>query len=478
MSEKGISEAPSMRLAERAHRKPAHFLRKGLLLIALGLFGTAGALAVVQPPEKPVVYTEESVLALPKIEVLSQSTASDPFISETVIQRGDTLAALLQRLHVQEPGLQAFLVQDPSARSIYKLYPGRVVRAALDHEGRLVSLRYDHTPGARDEGRYVSRWLEIQPKEDGGFVAYENEQVAETQIRVAEGEIVSSLFGATDAAGIPDHITFQMVEILSSKIDFMRDLRKGDRFRIVYETYSNEGRQIGAGRVLALEFLNKNDTYDAVWFAPDSSSGGYYDFEGSSLRGAFLRNALKFTRISSTFGGRRHPVHGGWRRHNGVDYAAPSGTPIHATADGVVKFAGWQRGYGHTIILEHHNNITTLYAHQTGFAKGIKKGVKVSQGTHIGYVGATGWATGPHLHYEFRVKNKPVDPLSVDLPVARTLEAEERKQFERVIAQYRDHIQLLRGPAIVTAPLGDEDSGTAVLEPADDAAVKVAANKP
>src|SRR5690606_25921584 len=200
-----------------------------------------------------------------------------------------------------------------AARSIYKLYPGRVIRAALDHEGRLVSLRYDHTPGVRDQGQYFSRWLEVRPDGKGGFIASEEQQAADTQIRIAEGEITSSLFGATDAAGIPDHITFQMVEILGSKIDFLRDLRQGDRSRLVYETYSNYGRDVGAGRVLALEFLNKGKIYDAVWFAPESASGAYYDFDGRSLKGAFLRNALKFTRISSTFGGRRHPVHGGWR---------------------------------------------------------------------------------------------------------------------------------------------------------------------
>ena len=457
MSEKGIPETPSLRAAARAHRKPFHLVRKGLLLVALGLFGTAGALAVVQPAEKPQVYTAQSVLPLPKIEALSDTVSSDPFISETVIRRGDTLADLLQRLHVQEAGLLPFLIKEPAARSIYKLYPGRVIRAALDHEGRMVSLRYDHTPGVRHEGKFLSRWLEITPNDDGGFTAVEHEKAADTQIRVAEGEISTSLFGATDAAGIPDHITFQMVEILSSKIDFMKDLRKGDRFRIVYETYSHDGREVGAGRVLALEFLNKDKAYDAVWFAPESSSGGYYDFDGRSLKGAFLRNALKFTRISSTFGGRRHPVHGGWRQHKGVDYAAPSGTPIHATADGVIKFAGWQRGYGTTIIIEHHNGISTLYAHQKGFAKGIKKGTRVSQGDHIGYVGSTGWSTGPHLHYEFRVNNKPVDPLSIDLPVARTLEPAERKQFEVVMAQYRDHIQLLRGPSISDTE-GDVDS--------------------
>jgi murein DD-endopeptidase MepM/ murein hydrolase activator NlpD len=451
MTEKGTPDTPSMRAIARAHRKPFHLVRKTLLLVALGLFGTAGALAVVEPPEKPAAYTARSILELPELPSIDQVATSDPFISETVIQRGDTLAALLQRLNVHEPGLQAFLIKEPAARSIYKLYPGRIVRAALDHEGRLVSLRYDHTPGVRENGRFLSRWLEVQPDGQGGFIATENEQLADTQVRIAEGEISSSLFGATDAAGIPDHITLQMVEILASKIDFLQDLRKGDRFRLVYETYAHDGREVGAGRVLALEFQNKDKTYDAVWFAPEGSGGGYYDFNGVSLRGAFLRNALKFTRISSTFGGRRHPVHGGFRQHKGVDYAAPAGTPIHATADGVVKFAGWQNGYGNTIIIEHHNKISTLYAHQQGFAKGIKAGVKVSQGMHIGYVGSTGWSTGPHLHYEFRVNDKPVDPLSVDLPVARTLSPAERKQFDTVVAQYRDHIQLLQGPALASS---------------------------
>lgn len=463
MSEKGIPDAPSLRTAMRTHRKPFHFVRKGVLLVALGLFATAGALAVVQPAEKPVVYTQQSVLPLPMIEVLAEPASSDPFISETVIRRGDTLADLLQRLHVQEAGLQSFLIQEPAARSIYKLYPGRVIRAAHDHEGRLVSLRYDHTPGIRHEGQFVSRWLEISPDGEGGFTAAEREQVADTQIRIAEGVINSSLFGATDAAGIPDHITLQMAEILSSKVDFMRDLRKGDSFRVVYETYASEGRDVGAGRVLAVEFMNKDKTYDAVWFTPEASSGGYYDFDGRSLQGAFLRNALKFTRISSTFGGRRHPVHGGWRRHNGVDYAAPSGTPIRATADGVIKFAGWQRGYGNTIIIEHHNNITTLYAHQKGFAKNIKQGVKVGQGDHIGYVGSTGWSTGPHLHYEFRVNNKAVDPLSLDLPVARTLSPAERKQFDTVLAQYREQIQLLGGTSIAAAKQDGETADATQL---------------
>lgn len=443
MFKKGTTDTPSFRDILRSHRKPHHFIRNGIALVALGLFAGAAALAVVKPQEAPVVYQARQLLSLPDPlpQLAADSTA--PFISETLIRRGDTLAALLQRLRVQEKGLQQFLVQSKDARSIYKLYPGRSIQAAMDGEGNLISLRYNHTPGTSENGKYVFKWLEVTANDDASFTATEHSAAAETQVRIAESEIKSSLFGATDSADIPDSITLQMTDILGSKIDFMQDLRQGDRFRIVYQSYSHEGQEIGAGKILALEFLNKNKAYEAVWFADGKTSGSYYDFNGSSLKGAFLRTALKFSRISSTFGMRRHPVHGGWRGHKGVDYAAPTGTPIHSTADGVVEFIGQQNGYGNTIIVKHHSNYSTLYAHQTRFAKGLKKGDAISQGQLIGYVGSTGWATGPHLHYEFRVNNKQIDPLSVDLPVARALDGQQRKAFERTVAQYRDHIDLL-----------------------------------
>ncbi|NYT84053.1 M23 family metallopeptidase [Pollutimonas harenae] len=442
MFKKGTPATPSYRAIVRSHRSH-HFFRNGLAVVALGLFATAAALAVVQPPEVPVVYEARQTLDLPSPFPQAQNNFSAPFIGQTLIRAGDTLAVLLQRLHVQEPGLLPFLIQNKNARSIYKLYPGRNLQAALDQDGNLAWLRYHHTPYAVEQGKPVSRWLEITPSDDGGFNATEHTEAASTQIRMAEGVIRNSLFGATDAANIPDAITMQMTEILGSKIDFIRDLRSDDRFRIVYETYSHNGHDVGSGRILALDFRNRDKTYEAVWFAPEGQTGSYYDFDGASLKGAFLRSALKFTRISSTFGMRKHPVHGVWRGHKGVDYAAQSGTPIHATADGVVEFKGKQRGYGNTIILKHHNGYSTLYAHQSRYAKGLKKGDKVSQGQLIGYVGSTGWATGPHLHYEFRVNNKPIDPLSVDLPVARTLDKSQRKAFDKTIALYQDHMNFL-----------------------------------
>src|SRR5690625_3502848 len=386
-----------MQLKKRPKR-----IQKTLLTIALGLFVGAAALAVVPPAQEltPEIYHTSELLEPPIIKTLNNH--EEPFVNQTSIRQGDTLAAILKRLSVNEPKLQHFLTYNEAARSIYKLYPGRTIQVSLTKDNKLRWLRYNHTPADKEKGAVVSRWLEVTPDTDGGFQAKEQTLAAKTEIKMAEGRIQNSLFGATDKAGIPDTVAVQIAEVLSSKIDFIKDLRKDDRFRVIYESYNNQGETIAAGRILALEFENKGHTHQALWFDDGTETAGYYDFEGNSIEGAFLRNAIKFTRISSTFGKRRHPIHGNWRNHNGVDYAAPQGTPIQATADGVVDFIGTQRGYGNVIILKHHSGYSTLYAHQSRFEQGLKKGAKVQQGQRIGYVGATGWATGPHLHYEFR----------------------------------------------------------------------------
>jgi murein DD-endopeptidase MepM/ murein hydrolase activator NlpD len=442
------TQNPSFRAGTHpAHLRTPVYLRNGLVFVALGLFLAAAALAVVSPNDTvtdlPLIHAARQNIALPMPFPAPAGGFDQPFISETQIRAGDTLSALLQRLHVQEPELQQFLAHDKNARAIYKLQPGRTLQAALDQKGDLVWLRYNHTPGTNEGGRYVSRWLEIKPAGAGRFVAAERSAAADRQIRMAEGVITSSLFGATDAADVPDAITLQMTDILGSKIDFMQDLRRGDRFRIVYEAYSHDGAEVGTGRILALDFINRTHDYEAVWFDPAQGPGGYYDFSGHSLKGAFLRTALKFTRISSTFGMRMHPLHRTWTGHMGVDYAAPSGTPIHSTSDGTVEFIGQQNGYGNVIIIRHDQHYSTLYAHQSRFAAGLKRGEHVTQGELIGYVGMTGWATGPHLHYEFRIDNHPVDPLSASLPIAHTLEGPERATFERAAAGYKEQIHLL-----------------------------------
>jgi len=421
-------------------------LRRTLLVTAVGLFAGAAALGMVQQPDRTELPPSRQIQSILPLEPSQVSVSTDdgaaPYISETRIRAGDTLASVLQRLELDAPGLQRFLTQDASARSIYKLYPGRSVQAATDAEGKLVWLRYIHTPGDENNGQVTTRMLLVTPSDDS-YAAREISDSTDRQTRVAVGTIRSSLFGATDAAGIPDSVTLQMADILNSKIDFLRDLRRGDQFRVVYEVRSHQGRYAGAGRVLALEFVNNGKTHNAVWFSPDGKSGSYYDFDGVSLRGAFLRTALKFSRISSTFGMRMHPIHKTWTGHKGVDYAAPSGTPIHSTADGTVEFAGQQRGYGNVVIIQHFGKYSTVYAHQSRIAPGIKPGVKVSQGQLIGYVGSTGWATGPHLHYEFRIADRPVDPLAADLPVSRPLDAAEARKFKAAVLPYQQQIALL-----------------------------------
>jgi len=425
----------------------------GARLIASVLLGgalvAAGAVAMVQPSsEVPDIKTVVSdVMQIPLTPLLNEpkdatnDVERHAYINETRIESGDNLSSILSRLGIQDPELIQFIIVNKSARSAYRLIPGRTFQAAIDEDGKMLWTRYFHTPSTTDNGEHVSQFLEIIRTDDGRFEAREVAEQTNSQTHVGFGVIESSLFAATDEAGIPDGITIQMAEVLGGKIDFMRDLRKGDTFRVVYETRYHQGRPTGVGRVLAVEFINAGVKSEAYWFQTEKGSGNYFDSEGKSLKAGFLRNAIPFTRISSTFGMRKHPIHNSWRGHKGVDFAAPSGTPIQATADGVVEFIGKQGGYGNTIILRHRNNITTLYAHQSRFAAGLKRGDRVSQGQIIGYVGSTGWSTGPHLHYEFRVNNTPVDPLGVKLPEAQALDKTQLKQFAEAIAPLRNQLE-------------------------------------
>ncbi len=429
-------------------RKPG-FAQRFLIVAALGLFGAAAAVGMVsQNAEEsmPTVAHIAETLPLPEPAHAAVLPAeSDLYIFEERVQSGDSVASLLARMGVRDGALQRFLIQNEGARSIYKLYPGRAIQVAVDAEGELQWMRYVHTPGAEADGKVVQQLLEVLRTPEGEFVAEEQSLPAERHIQVGVGEIRSSLFGATDAAGVPYNVTLQMVNILSSEIDFFRDLRSGDKFRVVYETYTSNGMNTRAGRVLALEFINNGESHQAVWFDPQTNGqpAGYFGFDGSSSRRAFLRVPLEFTRVSSGFGMRRHPVLNTMRGHKGVDYAAPSGTPIQATGDGTVKFIGNQRGYGKTIILEHNGKYSTLYAHMSRFNNKLKRGAKVSQGDLIGYVGATGMATGPHLHYEFRVNNTPIDPQSADIPVVAELEGELREQFMAHVQTYKNQLAML-----------------------------------
>ena len=254
--------------------------------------------------------------------------------------------------------------------------------------------------------------------------------------RLGSGTIRSSLFAATDESGIADAVAVQLAEIFSGDIDFHRALRKGDRFSVVYESLEADGEPLRTGRVLSAEFVNNGKTFSAMWFQEPGTKGGYYTLDGQSLRRAYLASPMEFSRVTSGFKMRFHPILQTWRAHLGVDYAAPTGTPVRTVGDGVVEFAGVQNGFGNVVFVKHRNNHTTVYAHLSRIL--VRNGQTVVQGQNIGAVGATGWATGPHLHFEFRVNGQHHDPMTIArqsevVPVS----AAARPQFDKLAGAVR-----------------------------------------
>lgn len=379
-------------------------------------------------------------IALPLDATVSMAPqAPQSYWREERIQRGDTLARLLARLRVNDAAVMAFLNTAPEARALFQLIPGRSLRAATTADGTLLMLHYLNG----------ERLLTIA-RNGETFTAEHKAAGLETRVVSVAGEIRSSLFAATDALNIPDAVAMQMVEIFSTDIDFHKDLRKNDRFSAVYEMLHERGEPVRAGRLLSAEFINQGRVLNAVWFetnpAMNNTEGAYYTLEGKNIRKAFLRSPLEFSRISSGFSAARyHPILNTWRAHNGVDYAAPMGARIKATADGVVDFAGVQGGYGNVVILRHQKKYTTLYAHMSGFAPGLQKGARVQQGDVIGAVGMTGLTTGPHVHYEFRINDVHTDPLSVALPTAFPIAPELKLKFQQAAAPQARTLNLLRG---------------------------------
>jgi murein DD-endopeptidase MepM/ murein hydrolase activator NlpD len=359
------------------------------------------------------------------------------FVHEERIQRSDTLASLLFRLGIKDTEAVAYISRNPEADTIARqLRPGKTVTAKTGRDGRLMALYFPIN--SKDSMLVVER-------KDGQFTASEQAISLVTQVHINSGEIVSSLYGATDEAGIPDAVASQLAEIFSSDIDFHRDLRKGDRFSLVFETQTHDGRYFRSGRILAAEFVNNNKTFQAYWFETGEGKGAYYAGDGKSLRKAFLRSPLEFSRITSGFStARRHPVLHVIRSHRGIDYGAPVGTRVRAVADGVVEFAGRRGGYGNLIVLRHQNQYSTAYGHLNGFAPEIRRGVRVSQNDTIGFVGQTGLATGPHLHYEFRINGKQVNPMAVILPDAVPLNPAQISLFRTAIGPMRAHLDLVK----------------------------------
>ena len=356
------------------------------------------------------------------------------FWREERFQRGDTIAGLLARLGVNGEESNAFAGRAKPGPALQALRPGTTVQARIADDGSLLALRY-----ITDKGRLIGF-----DKLGDEFKAVEQQLSLAPQQQMKSGEIRSSLFAATDAAGLSDNVATQLADIFAGDIDFHRDLRRGDRFTVIYEMFYHEGRAIKSGRVLAAEFVNQGKSYRAVWYQNAEGKGGFYTPEGKNLRKAFLRSPLEFSRLSSGFAMRFHPILQQWRAHKGADYAAPVGTHVKATADGTVEFLGRQGGYGNVVVLRHQGGLSTYYAHLSRFTGSLRKGSRVNQGDVIGQVGQTGWATGPHLHYEFHVNNQVRNPLTVALPAAVPIGAQQIAAFTAISAPLATKLDLLK----------------------------------
>ncbi len=378
--------------------------------------GGAFAIASIESSSNQVVVREIlEELALPQAQqpVLALPVAPLTLFRTTTTRSNDTADTLLKRLGLFDASAAAYM------RSNKELH-----QALLGRTGRLVSVEAN---GNRGLQKLTARWLTKATDGQDADNTFQRLTIARTELgfesrletlplvamqALGSATISSSLFAATDEASIPDAVAVQLAEIFSGQIDFRRSLRKGDRLSVIYEDLQADGESMRSGKVLSAEFVNNGKSNQAILFQEAGASrGSYYSFDGNSLRKAFLASPLEFTRMSSGYGIRVHPITKDKRAHKGIDYAAPTGTPIRTVGDGVVEFAGTQRGYGNVIEIKHRADMTTVFAHLSRID--VKKGQKVTQGDKIGAVGSTGFSTGPHLHFEFRVDGEHRDPLTL-----------------------------------------------------------------
>lgn len=425
-----------------------HPKRLTALLAAVLLGGGGGAFAVANlGPDISDVAVRDVVEAVEPISLAAQIEALDAralrlFRSDT-IRPTDTVESLFARLGLSDAAAAAYVRNDRDFRSQVMGRASRLVSVEANAQHGLERLTARWAPD--NEGEF--RRLVIQRGADGRFATSIERAPLTVSTRLGSGTIRSSLFAAVDDAHLPDDVAIQVADILGGRIDFHRGLRKGDRFSVVYEALEADGEPMRTGRVLSVEFINNGKAHNAVWFQEPGKKGAYYGLDGKTLQSAYLASPMQFSRVTSGFAMRFHPVHQTWRAHLGVDYAAPVGTPVRSVGDGVVEFAGVQGGFGNVVFIRHNGSDTTVYAHLSRID--VRKGQTVTQGQRVGAVGATGWATGPHLHFEFRVNGRHQDPLTVARrSEGQPLTAEARPAFNRLVSATR--VQLDAAASVAT----------------------------
>ena len=384
------------------------------LLLGTGVTAFGVVPLVPDASDLPVRQVVESVQALP-LQAQLDALADHRFklFRTDSTRSNDTADTLLKRLNINDAAAAAFMRSDANARLALAGRPGKTITAEADDTQALAKLS---TRWPTDDETTFKR-LVIE-RTGNTFASRIETAPYVANARLASGVVQSSLFAATDEARIPDAVAVQIAEMFSSEIDFRRALRKGDRFNVVYEALEADGEPLRTGRVLSAEFVNSGKAHQAMWFQPPGQDalsaqhkGGYYTLDGKSLRRAYLGSPLEFSRISSGFSMRFHPILQKWRAHLGTDFAAPTGTPARTVGDGVVSFAGVQGGYGNVVFIKHRNGHETVYAHLSKI--NVRVGQSIGQGQTIGLVGSTGWSTGPHLHFEFRVNGIHQDPMTI-----------------------------------------------------------------
>lgn len=359
-----------------------------------------------------------------------------------IVRAGQSLADIFHEMGLSPTELQRLVDANVDNGAFRRIHPGDEFAFRIDGSGKLQALRFD-----RDDHTRVVLRLDA-----GGVHSEIAERALERRVHVAHGTIKSSLFEAGDSAGMTDSMTLKLAQAFGYDIDFAQDLRVGDTFTVVYNDVYREGERLRDGDIIGATFINGGRRFTAFRYEDASGAVSFYNEDGRPLKTSFLRTPVEFTRISSRFSaGRMHPVLGKMRAHKGVDYAAPTGTPIYAAGDAKVEFRGVKNGFGNVVILQHGGQYSTVYGHMSRFAAGLSNGQRVRQGQLIGYVGSTGLATGPHLHYEFRINGQHRDPLSVTLPKPEPLPATELAKFRQLTQPMLAQLKRYEDPRLASA---------------------------
>lgn len=387
------------------------------------------------PKTKP---TQTDILATPPLARNEFKAEYD--WTELKVRSGDSLSSLFDKAKIKPSQLIELLQLGDSVKTLTRLHPGEVIKVESSNDGELTALHYELEN---------FQYLRVIRTPDG-LAAETIKHNIETRTAYASATIDSSLFMASQNAGLSQTLTMELANIFGWDIDFVLDIRQGDRFTIIYEEIFKNGEKIQDGNIIAAEFINQDTNHRALRYTnPTTGETGYYTPDGQSMRKAFLRSPVEFSRISSGFtNSRYHPLLHKIRSHKGVDYAAPRGTPVRASGDGKVVFKGKKGGYGNVVILKHGNIYSTLYAHLSNFNRKVYVGGNVKQGQVIGYVGSTGLASGPHLHYEFRLNGVHRNPLTVKFPSTSPIPERYRDNFELTTQEYLAQLDVLARNAL------------------------------